>query len=388
MPLLPPSSFLPSIRSLSSTSPSKLRSCIEYLRKIYNPPVRGTRRRRKVKSITGGGDDHDELRADAFELNYVVNWLTALISRAEPEEDVLSDASALLALCAGTASAGTLHRTFHFPCTSSRTGGDATGNISVTLRDVPLDNHDYGSVGAQTWGGACVLSEMVCEDPARFGLAQSSCSDRSLRILELGAGTGLVSLVVTRLLSSTSSSLLGGSEVEVVATDYYPSVLENLALNIASLGIGSEGGGGGNVRCSAHKLDWSAFPSLLNPDPPLDRPFDVVFGADIIYEAEHAVWIRDCLGRLLGKSAFFHLLIPLRHTHTAESMTIEAVFPFINEAKGRGSEDGADSEGEKRVGKGEEVLVIHEKEIIECEADSGEEVVYAYYRIGWRFLTD
>ncbi|RXW23007.1 hypothetical protein EST38_g2849 [Candolleomyces aberdarensis] len=316
-----------------------------------------------MKSATAGEDDNqDELRADTFELNYVVNWLTALISRSEAEENILSEASALLALCA-----------------------DMGSYATVKLRDVPLDNQDYGSVGAQTWGGACVLSEMVCEDPERFGLVRSSMPTSSnshpFRILELGAGTGLVALVVTRLMSQLSSTSSVESKVEVVATDYYPSVLENLVSNIASSNIDSEGGG--RVGCTAHRLDWSSFPSIPNPDPPLDRPFDVVFGADIIYEAEHAMWIRDCLCRLLGKLAFFHLLIPLRRTHTAESKTIEAVFPFARSAKGRDVEDGTDSEGERGEGKGEEALKIHEKELIECETDSGEEVIYAYYRIGW-----
>ncbi|KAJ2924834.1 hypothetical protein H1R20_g12250, partial [Candolleomyces eurysporus] len=340
-----------------------------------------------MKSATASEDDNqDELRADTFELNYVVNWLTALISRSEAEDHILSEASALLALCAGTASAGTLHRTFRFPCPSplgTDPGDTDMGSYAtVSLRDVPLDNQDYGSVGAQTWGGACVLSEMVCENPERFGLVRSSTSTPStFRVLELGAGTGLVSLVVTRLMTQFSSTSSEEPKVEVVATDYYPSVLENLVSNIASLDIDQEGGGG--VGCSAHKLDWSSFPSIPNPMPPVDRPFDVVFGADIIYEAEHAMWIRDCLCRLLGKLAFLHLLIPLRRTHTAESKTIEAVFPFARSAKGRDVPDGTDSEGESGEEKGEEALKIHEKELIECETDSGEEVIYAYYRIGW-----
>lgn len=35
------------------------------------------------------------------------------------------------------------------------------GKNCVALTDIPLDNHDYGSIGTQTWGGACVLAEMI-----------------------------------------------------------------------------------------------------------------------------------------------------------------------------------------------------------------------------------
>ncbi|KAJ2929326.1 hypothetical protein H1R20_g7768, partial [Candolleomyces eurysporus] len=135
-----------------------------------------------MKSATASEDDNqDELRADTFELNYVVNWLTALISRSE-----------------GTASAGTLHRTFRFPCPSplgTDPGDSDMGSyVTVSLRDVPLDIQDYGSVGAQTWGGACVL--------------------------KLGAGTGLVSLVVTRIMTQFSSASSEEPKVEVVATEF------------------------------------------------------------------------------------------------------------------------------------------------------------------------
>ncbi|KAJ3496918.1 hypothetical protein NMY22_g19752 [Coprinellus aureogranulatus] len=409
----------------------ELLTCLADLRAIYNPPVRGTRRRRRKRTLSTG--DHQEatrledLREDRFELNYVLNWLTALVSRYSEEledgdEDddgaLLKEASAILALCAGTASAGVFTRRFDFSpppgeAKPTELGSEERGKgVSVVLRDVPLDNHDYGSVGAQTWGGACVLSEMIVECPSRFGLGLvegpgdleveegkgEGAAPRPLRVLELGAGTGLVSLVVSKVLQSNLNLGLGGGEetaknegnndgkrkgrrkVEVVATDYYPSVLENLATNIAANGFGfpspsspsssassssasspspspssspsTDEGGYGNVSCTSAPLDWSSFPST--PPSELDEsfkePFDVVFGADIVYEPQHAEWIRGCLERLLAKpsptkdskqeqqGAFFHLLIPLRHTHTAESESVEKVFPVYTPGGGEGEE--------------------------------------------------
>ncbi|KAF6758927.1 hypothetical protein DFP72DRAFT_1032040 [Ephemerocybe angulata] len=372
-----PVSFLPPIKRITSSPPDELRRCVEALRELYNPPVRGTRRR-CAKTGRRPSVGMSDLRHDTFELGYVLNWLTAVISKCseieEEEEDgdgedgggLVEEASRLLALCAGTASAGTFQRVFDFQ-------SESVGGVQVVLRDVPLDNDDYGSVGAQTWGGACVLSEMVVEDPGSFGLTlqgpdgDNGGSGKPLRVLELGAGTGLVSLVVAKALQGV------GVDAEIVASDYYPSVLANLSTNLASNGFGQGSSDTieARVTCSAYALDWSLFPSDNSAAGVFEEPFDLVFGADIIYEAQHAQWIRDCLERLLAKHTssspdvpLFHLLIPLRHTHAAESETIEAVFPPLKSTK-------------------ENSLRMHSKELITCDTDSGEEVVYAYYKIGW-----
>ncbi|KAH6901101.1 hypothetical protein BKA70DRAFT_1158905 [Coprinopsis sp. MPI-PUGE-AT-0042] len=421
----PPTSVLPGIKEIPTTPHDELRKSVEYVRTIYHPPVRGSRRKKRDnQALALTRDALAELRSDAFERNYVIRWLTSVVaylsgsvretqSRRDTER-LLADIAALLAICAGTASAGVIARIFtaHSPLLAPTGKDEAT--ISVNLRDVPLDNQDYGSVGAQTWGGACVMAEMVVEDPARFGLiplretSSPQMKKRPFRILELGAGTGLVSLAIAsfhRALFSHDRGY-GGRDVEIVATDYYPSVLENLEVNLKSNGFGPAAdelnavastsnhpsSTTSNVSLTSCSLDWSTFsppsssplptpPSLSNLTP-LHEPFDMAFGADIVYEEQHAVWIKGCLKKLLRKplgaadttadnadeggprtkanhNAYFHLIIPLRSTHTFESGTIETVFRSMD-------------------------LVILEKEKIVCEVEEGgDEVVYAYYKIGW-----
>ncbi|KAF8171054.1 hypothetical protein K438DRAFT_1982331 [Mycena galopus ATCC 62051] len=139
-------------------------------------------------------------RSDEFERAYTIRWLTYLVNNVEklrgsPSEvdSVVGRAASLLANCGGTSSAGTIARTFEFP--SER------GPISITVQDIPLENGDIASVGAQTWGGACVLSEIIAAQPADFGLVKDPLSP-SLRVLELGAGTGLVGLVLVTVAKS------------------------------------------------------------------------------------------------------------------------------------------------------------------------------------------
>ncbi|KAL1730936.1 putative methyltransferase-domain-containing protein [Schizophyllum commune] len=372
--LAAPSTRLPTIARISRETCEELSNCVAYLRKIYNPQVRGSSRIResvldeeRVKltadiSISDDVEAADELRADAFERSYSLRWLSALVAHLscleEVPEQTLDDATSLIALCAGPASAGILTRDFSLPATNP----SLAPSIDVRLTDIPLDNHDFHSVGAQTWGGACVLAEAIAEDPASFGFAPDA--PRGLRVLELGAGTGLVGIAAGKVVRG-----LGIKDARVVATDFYDSVLQNLASNIRS-NFPASSDSGMTIEC--HRLDWEAFPRESAPSAPLDEPFDVVLGADIVYEAEHATWIKNCLERLLRKPSedmmpppIFHLVIPLRPTFDNESSTIESVFATAAQAG---------------------FLVIKSKELIMCDAGSGvkgEIVRYAYYRIGW-----
>lgn len=398
-PSLLPTTLLPPISKIASSSPELLLDALCYLRQVYTPDVRGSRRIKKVSAdhdlSLGPQVDHflpNDIQSDAYERAYAMRWLTALVSHASaleldsddtesnvpsssqsaPEPTlasqydlILTRASSILAISAGTSAAGTITRVFTF--------GSDTGGIAVTFTDEPLDNQKYESVGAQTWGGACVLSELIVEQPSTFGLAPGPRRNGTrLRLLELGAGTGLVSLTLGKLLESTEV------EAEIVATDFFLSVLANLQNNITANSFSSSS----SVSVTSHFLNWSTFPNEDTSLPPFDDAFDIVLGADIIYEASHAIWIKACLQKLLRRptgplddsQGVFYLVIPLRPTHKAESQTIEEVFPNAVPISAFSS-----------CTKGLELVILN-KEVIVCEArqgKKGEEVEYGYYKIGW-----
>ncbi|KAJ7738733.1 putative methyltransferase-domain-containing protein [Mycena metata] len=363
----PPSLHLPPARGLATLAPGELIDYIEYLRLLYTPSVRGSKIRRRFlldpssrpnaslpPTSSPPAPDPDQiatLRADQFERAYTIRWLTYIVNNAErlegdgsEVEKVIDRASTLLANCSGTSSAGVIDRVLDFP--------SPRGVISITLRDIPLENGDFNSVGAQTWGGACVLSEMIADRPADFGLVPRE-STTPLRALELGAGTGLVGLTFTTVANSI------GIPVSVICSDFYPSVLENLALNIATNFPVQ------NPSITSHFLDWSSLAGDHPPPlpPPLDVQFDVILGADIIYEPEHASWIHACVSQFLdrSKASEFHLVIPLRQTHALESGTVELVF--------RGNSG--------------PTILSKETIVSDVEGNAAQEVEYAYYRIGW-----
>ncbi|KAJ7702684.1 putative methyltransferase-domain-containing protein [Mycena rosella] len=367
----PPSLRLPPLRGLTTLTLPVLLDCIDYLRMLYTPAVRGSRIRRRIRDsqtisqptlpppVVPDPAHIESLRSDKFERAYAMRWLTYLINNAErlqgdPQdaETVIKRACSLLANSGGTSGAGVVDRVFDFP--------SAHGHISITLRDIPLDNSDFSSVGAQTWGGACVLAEILAAEPMDFALLGDAAP---LRVLELGSGTGLVGLALAKIAESS------GIEVAVACSDFYPDVLQNLTANIAANFPAQ------SRLITSHFLDWSSF-SHENPQPPLppfDQPFDVIVGADIVYEPEHAAWIHSCVVELLNRTraSQFHLVIPLRPTHALESSSVEATFR-------RRSEDSAAP-----------ALTIVSKETIICdvEGSANEEVEYSYYRIRWEFPT-
>ncbi|KAI0266473.1 hypothetical protein BC834DRAFT_130239 [Gloeopeniophorella convolvens] len=370
LPILPPTGQLPPIKKLGKLPTELLLEAIQYLQAVYNPVVCSSRRTTRQEhharkdSDVVGSKALDSIRADAFEHAHAMRWLIALIAQAtlradaDAIEPLVHAAAALLALCAGAASAGTRTRTY------------ALGGVRVQLTDVPLQNDDFGSVGAQTWGSACLLAEMVTEAPARFGLGgggggSGGGGEDGIRVLELGAGTGLVSLAVGKVLE------LEGRRAEVVASDYYPTVLENLRMNIKN-----NFPSGAGAAVSAHFLDWAKAADPADAlEAPFDAPFDEVFGADIVYELEHAAWIRACLLRLLRLTGRFHLAIPLRTGFSRESETVERVFPHVDDTR-------------QITGRGP-LLCITQKESITCDAGSDMmpggkgEVEYAHYTIEW-----
>ena len=377
---------LPERTQISLLAVDEIKGILIHLRDTHNPPVRGTRivSHRKIfpspPANSFGSTVHPPLSEarppQPLSRKLTCDWLTALISHLQKRlsnggdvlealETLLDDAAALLAIFAGTASAGKLTRTFTF-------GHPPSPLIHVQVTDIPLENQDYTTLGAQTWGGAHILSETIIQNPHRFGLhpGQASRSTGRLKILELGAGTGLVSLTVYRYLASLQLC------AAIRSTDFNSLILDNLAHNISINKLAMPESRDLEISCES--LDWSN-PDAANPD--LFNSVDLVLGADVIYEELHACWIRTCLEKFMRKpqpgsvyQPVFHLVTPLRPTHTFESSTIEDIFPPRSETSGQRGWD----------------LVVFSKDSIICEASDDEtdgQVEYAYYTIGWECKT-
>lgn len=354
----PPTACLPPLARLASYSTERIDEALQDLRTLYTKqplprlpsiqkalpkhlihdtsvPDSGYASADEYDAAAEDGGDGDEaaelledLRCDPFEREYAIRWLTAFAVRSDawvydsaiPDEEdaraqLVDDAATLLASFAGSDDDDeeqALTREFTFKC--------AEGSVRVELNDAPLLTQDHTSVGLQSWGSAIVFADRMCADPAAFALAGDG-----LRVLELGAGTGLLSIAAAKLFTSRNPA-------DIVATDYHPSVLDNLRLNVET----------NRTPVAVHALDWQ------NPRyaAPFDAPFDVILAADVIYHPEHAQWIKNCVEQLLvrpsgpaDEGGVFWLIIPVRSTGRHEGMgsTVEAVFPSASVAEAPGA---------------------------------------------------
>ncbi|KIM24368.1 hypothetical protein M408DRAFT_17578 [Serendipita vermifera MAFF 305830] len=324
------------------------------------------------------------LRADEFERSCAMKWLTGLIARsaewvelgAEEENDessesseeyqkrekVVEKASALLAACSGSSASGALTRCFTFrPRLSSEVSSSIP--IQIHLKDDPLPAQDHTAVGLQTWGSAPILAQLISDRPAVHGLdlfkrftrnsvgtgSHHHARDDTFKVLELGAGTGLMSLFVWRILEQQLNVARNHADgisfpnCSVFATDYHPSVLSNLNFNLglnppSSLGASSTRPS--SVSIDSRVLDWNSCAVLDDASR-----FDIVYGVDIIYEKEHAQLVKSVVEKVLklpsltktvgdepqgdarhSTGGTFWLIYPLRPTHEVETRSIETVF--------------------------------------------------------------
>jgi len=308
----------------------------------------------EISSSSEESHEADEvLRADPFERAFAIKWVTGFVTRScdwidaavsDEESDqrsgILDEATALLAAFVGNDDEEdvALTRTFSFP-----------GDIQVELNDAPLSKDDHTSVGLQSWGSAILLADRFCSEPEFFSLVPRT-GNRPLRILELGAGTGMLSIV--------ASKILQGSSLEIVATDYHPDVLDNLSKNIATNFPSFS-----SITVTA--LDWEK-PSY---ESPFDKPFDIILAADVIYHPCHAKWIKECVENLLdhspGANGVFWLIIPVRTTGRHEGMdaTVDALFT-----------DSSD------IG----LTILHREEVgRQGNVGRADEGAYKLFKIGW-----
>ncbi|KAK4685398.1 hypothetical protein P7C73_g4751, partial [Tremellales sp. Uapishka_1] len=375
MTLLPTTLLPPLPRSqytLSPLAPSLLLDHIAILKEMYIPPVHGGLRVH-VSGLGLEDEDEDELESgystpaylDTFERGWAEKWLGGVIRRcyhilegegeselSGDEEMILREATAVLAMMAGTSAAGglTRHLLFpipddlarHLPEIEKRIDHSPTTNrfldslstsptspispiralhahgeapperlsqkprrrrkpaIPILLHDAPMSDHL--SVGVQTWGSAILLGREIALRPEAYGLVPRC------RVLELGAGTGLLAILCRKLMDlfPSQDEVHGegsGGEGDggvVLATDFLDSVLDNLQVCV-DLNFPS-GSNGQDDGVEILKLDWTDFPSethTLREREMLQIPFDLVIASDCVYDPTHAELLRRVVGRVL-----------------------------------------------------------------------------------------
>jgi predicted nicotinamide N-methyase len=123
-----------------------------------------------------------------------------------------------------------------------------------------FDEEEFLPYWAELWPSGVALAEAV-----------AALDVRGARVLELGAGLGLPSL----------AAALGGAEV--LATDWAEDAVALLRLNATRNGI----------PLNAERVRWDDQAALLEAGP-----WDLVLGADLLYEQRNAEQLLELLPRL------------------------------------------------------------------------------------------
>lgn len=156
--------------------------------------------------------------------------------------------------------------------------------------------------------------------PGSKSILEKSLGSSNLapKVLELGAGTGLVGIAAAALFS-----------VHVHLTDL-AAILPNLQANTSkNAGLVSGDYGGGEM--SSGVLDWSDLPLEENGQNSLQRT-EIILVADPLYSPLHPAWLVNAIERFLqkGKMARVVVELPLRDAYIPE------VENFKKEMKARG----------------------------------------------------
>jgi predicted nicotinamide N-methyase len=136
-------------------------------------------------------------------------------------------------------------------------------DAEALLDERAFEHEEFLPYWAELWPSGVALARRV-----------AARALRGARVLELGCGLGLPSLAAARA---------GG---RVLATDWSPQAIELLRGNAERNGIAID----------VERADWAA------PAPLLERaPWDLVLGADLVYERRNVPLLLDLLPRLLGE---------------------------------------------------------------------------------------
>ncbi|AMD19174.1 HBR273Wp [Eremothecium sinecaudum] len=194
-------------------------------------------------------------------------------SNAPLKNEIIEQASLRISEQCGRTALPALTRKFHVDGLSHE----------IKLHEPALTNDN---LGLKTWGASLILSQKILQIHSRT------------KVLELGAGTGLVGISYALSHSESNS--------QIILTDL-PEIVPNLKKNIRLNGLQ-------NVHATV--LDWTNPKSFL--DEFGEEKFDTILIADPIYSPKHPYWLVAMIKKFLASDGIVYLEVPIRAKYKAE----------------------------------------------------------------------
>lgn len=201
---------------------------------------------------------------------------------------------------------------------------EVESHIVIQLHEPSLTEDN---LGFKTWGSSLLMSKQLTK-------LRAQAEQPKPKVLELGAGTGLVGI---------SCSCLW--QCPVTLTDL-PDIVPNLETNLA-LNAGLIQSSGGEVRAAV--LDWSDTADGVTQDA--DK-FDIILAADPIYSPDHPKMLVSTILKWLrwAQSSRIIIELPIRKHYAAERSHLKDLLMMgglclILEGEESGYDDWTDSNG-------------------------------------------
>ncbi|EOA83430.1 uncharacterized protein SETTUDRAFT_94396 [Exserohilum turcica Et28A] len=211
-------------------------------------------------------------------VGYQLRFLKELVARLErsitdPEEDEISDdimeaMTRLLTTNLPSETSAAQQKalvTYSFP--QQPTGASVSGERTVTLLEARSVISSSGTTGLRTWEAALLLGSYLASAGGRGYVNQK-------RLFELGAGTGMLSILCAKHLGVAG----------VVATDGDEAVVDAIKTNLFLNGLDVNDDSGCQVRTAALKWGYPVNATSFAEDYGMDVP-DTVLGADVTYDS-------------------------------------------------------------------------------------------------------
>ncbi|KAL6705140.1 hypothetical protein ACN47E_007245 [Coniothyrium glycines] len=251
---------------------------------------------------------------------YQLRVLKLLISKLErsitdPEEDEISDElmSAMSVLLASglPSEADSAQQkafvTYSFPGPVSP--DSAAHDRTVTLLEARSVISSSGTTGLRTWEAALLLGSYLGSEDGQSFVAHK-------KIFELGAGTGMLSILCAKHLNVAG----------IVATDGDEAVVDAIKTNLFLNGLETEASNTCQVRTAALKWGYPIDATTFAEDYGMEVP-DIVLGADVTYD-------KSVIPRLVSSlREFFELNGTLQVLISATIRNEQTFETFLNTCK-------------------------------------------------------